>query len=57
MKINYRNEQEELLATHAERIFIRKLGGFGFKGKDPLIIPERPMREPDLVLSAVTFPN
>lgn len=55
-----RNEKgEEELAFYVDRtMFIRGLGGFGFKGNNKTVnIPDVPKRKPDFVFSDKTFPS
>ena len=49
----------EELAYYVDRtIFIRGLGGFGFKGNNSsATIPDIPKRKPDMILKDKTFPN
>ena len=51
------DNKETLVFTNTFSIFIRGIGGFGYKGTPQKLIPAKPSREPDCVVEEKTVPN
>ena len=45
------NDKGELVSISTQTIFIRGLGGFGYKGKVVLACPKKPPTKPELILT------
>jgi len=48
--------KKELLFINSLSLFVRGIGGFGYKGKPTVPLPEIPKREPCKVLDDKTVP-
>lgn len=52
------NNKKHLAFKNIMSVFIRKLGGFGFKGKNTTpVLPKKPTRQPDATFLEKTTPN
>ena len=52
-----RDNKKDLLFVNSLSLFIRGLGGFGFKGNPTPILPNLPKRQPDKILEDKTAPG
>lgn len=50
-------DTKELQSVVRSSLFVRGIGGFGYKGKVKNVFPEIPKRAPDMVLEESTSKN